>query len=83
MPSIEQEWNHVADGFDQLCQFKNCLGAIDGKHIIKKTFRKVDLTTIITRGHLVVLFAVVNANYEFFYIHMGVSDGGIWKENGL
>lgn len=34
-----------------------------------------------------VLFAVVNANYEFIYIHMGtngrVSDGGIWKEIGL
>lgn len=34
-----------------------------------------------------VLFAVVNANYEFIYIHMGtngrVSDAGIWKETGL
>lgn len=34
-----------------------------------------------------VLFAIVNANYEFLYVHTGtnghVSDGGIWNNIGI
>jgi hypothetical protein len=34
-----------------------------------------------------VLFAIVNANYEFIYVHTGtkgrVSDGGIWSNTGI
>lgn len=33
------------------------------------------------------LFAIVNANYEFLYVHTGtngrVSDGGIWSQTGI
>lgn len=29
----EERWKTVADGFQQYCQFPNCLGAIDGKHV--------------------------------------------------
>jgi len=72
VPSTEQEWKHVADGFNQLWQFRNCLGAIDGKHIIIKKPQKSGSYYYNYKGTFsVVLFAVVNANYEFIYIHMG------------
>lgn len=88
MPSTEQEWKHVVDGFNQLWQFRNCLGAIDGKHITIKKPQKSGSYYYNYKGTFsVVLFAVVNANYEFIYIHMGtngrISDAGIWKETGL
>jgi len=30
----DENWQRVADDFERICQFSNCIGAIDGKHII-------------------------------------------------
>lgn len=32
-PTIEN-WQKVGDKFEEICQFPNCIGSIDGKHII-------------------------------------------------
>ncbi|XP_028138355.1 uncharacterized protein LOC114332779 [Diabrotica virgifera virgifera] len=74
VPSTEAEWKEVSNGFQDHWQFTNCLGAIDGKHINMKK-----------PGNSVVLLAIVNANYEFIYVHTGTndqmtSDGGIWSQ---
>eukprot|EP00102_Acyrthosiphon_pisum_P018038 XP_008189665.1 PREDICTED: uncharacterized protein LOC100572615 [Acyrthosiphon pisum] len=29
----ENRWREIAEGFEKYCQFPNCLGAIDGKHV--------------------------------------------------
>ena len=29
-----ENWQKIADEFEQICQFTNCIGSIDGKHII-------------------------------------------------
>ncbi|XP_032688351.1 uncharacterized protein LOC116852267 [Odontomachus brunneus] len=29
-----ENWQKVADKFEEICQFPNCIGSIDGKHII-------------------------------------------------
>lgn len=74
MPSNKQEWKQVSDGFDQLWKFKNCLGAIDGKHIIIKKPSNSGSYFYNYKGTFsLVLFAVVNANYEFIYVHMGTN----------
>nr|CAI5839394.1 unnamed protein product [Callosobruchus analis] len=69
-------------------QFENCLGAMDGKHIlIKKPSNSGSYYFNYKGTFSVVLFAIVNANYEFLYVHTGtngrVSDGGIWNNTGI
>ncbi|XP_055377140.1 uncharacterized protein LOC129609233 [Condylostylus longicornis] len=81
-PENEAEWATIAKDFSQLWQFKNCVGAMDGKHIhIKKPPGTGSCP------HSVVLFAVVNAKCEFIYINTGtngrVSDGGILKRTNF
>ena len=34
MPSTEEEWIAVSKQFEQMWNFANCLGAIDGKHVV-------------------------------------------------
>ena len=36
MPSSEDEWLSIADNYNSKWQFPNCLGALDGKHIVMK-----------------------------------------------
>lgn len=85
MPKCENEWKQVALEFKTLWDFDNCLGAIDGKHVlINKPPNSGSYFYNYKGTFSVVLFAVVNANYEFLYVHSGtngrVSDGGVLKE---
>lgn len=64
--------------------FHHCVGSMDGKHIL--IIKPPDSGSMFYnyKGTFsVVLFAVVNANYEFLYIHIGtngrVSDGGVLR----
>ncbi|CAH1989232.1 unnamed protein product [Acanthoscelides obtectus] len=80
-PSKEEEWLKVAEGFNNMWQFENCLGAVDGKHIAIKQPPGSGSYYYNYKGFFsVVLFAIVNANYEFTYVSCGtngrISDGG-------
>ncbi|XP_033945025.2 uncharacterized protein [Pseudochaenichthys georgianus] len=84
----EDTWKEVAQGFWEKWNFPNCLGAIDGKHIViqapplsgsqyfnyKKTFS-------------IVLLALVDADYRFRVIQVGdfgrTSDGGVYAGSDL
>ncbi len=84
----EQEWRNIASKFSTRWNFPNCIGAIDGKHILlfapphsgslyfnyKKTFS-------------VVLLAVVDAEYRFRLVHIGEygrsSDGGVFAGSAI
>lgn len=65
-------------------QFENCLGALDGKHIAIRQPPGSGSYYYNYKGFFsVVLFAIVNANYEFIYVSCGtngrISDGGVIK----
>ncbi|CAH1979298.1 unnamed protein product [Acanthoscelides obtectus] len=84
-PSKEEEWLKVAEGFNNMWQFENCLGAVDGKHIAIKQPPGSGSYYYNYKGFFsVVLFAIVNANYEFTYVSCGtngrISDGGVIKK---
>ncbi|XP_056091572.1 uncharacterized protein LOC130070991 [Rhinichthys klamathensis goyatoka] len=84
----QDTWKEVAQGFCEKWNFPNCLGAIDGKHIIiqapplsgsqffnyKKTFS-------------IVLLALVGADYRFRFIQVGdfgrTCDGGVYASSDL
>ena len=84
----EDDWRGIAERFFAKWNFPNCIGAIDGKHIViqappgsgslyfnyKKTFS-------------VVLMALADADYRFRVVHIGAygksSDGGVFAESQL
>ena len=53
MPSLSEEWKKIASAFGTKCQFWNCLGAIDGKHIAIKNLQTRDSCIIIIKDFLV------------------------------
>ncbi|CAH1966874.1 unnamed protein product [Acanthoscelides obtectus] len=82
LPTTENEWRNIADDFEKRCNFPNCLGAVDGKHVnIKPPTGSGSYFYNYKGAHSLVLLAVVNANYEFIMCDFGIdgriSDGGV------
>ena len=87
-PSTPEEWKSISKDFEKFWNFPNCIGAIDGKHVLiqapansgsayfnyKKTFS-------------IVLMAVCNAKYQFTLADIGdierQSDGSVYGSSHL
>lgn len=85
MPSTTTEWTTVSDDFYQRWNFPNCVGALDGKHVVIVKPGKSG-STFMNYKHTfsVVLMALVDAKYRFRYINVGaqgrISDAGVFSE---
>lgn len=84
-PTASVEWERIAKEYEEMWNFPNCGGAIDGKHI--KIFKPADEGSYYFnyKGyHSVVLLAIVDANLNFIMADVGcngrVSDGGVIEE---
>lgn len=74
MPTTETEWREVAEQFEQRRNFPYCVGSCDGKHVaIQKPHESGSLFYNYKGFYSIVLFAVVNADYEFMYINTGTN----------
>lgn len=81
-PKNREEWLRIAKDFEDKWNFPNCLGSVDGKHVMIVPPSGSGSYFYNYKGfHSLVLMAIVNANYEFvmcdFGINGGISDGGV------
>ena len=81
-PTSERGWKRIAKGFEVKCNFPNCLGAVDGKHVaIVPPPGAGSYFFNYKRYNSQVLIGIANSNYEFIYFNFGtnghVSHGGV------
>ena len=70
---LEDEWKSIADEFYKRCNFPNCIGAIDDKHVmIQCPFNSGSLFyNYKSYFSIVLLLALASADYRFVMIDVG------------
>ncbi|XP_072159792.1 uncharacterized protein [Bemisia tabaci] len=84
----EETWLRNAERFWTLWNYPNCIGAIDGKHVVFEKPRKSgSLFFNYKKEFSIVLLALVDADYRFITVDVGSygrnSDGGIFRSSSL
>ncbi|XP_031349654.1 uncharacterized protein LOC116175602 isoform X1 [Photinus pyralis] len=79
-----ENWKKIAREFEVKWNFKNCIGAIDGKHVVMQALPNSGSTYYNYKGsHSYNLLAIADANYQFVMVDIGgegrQSDSGIFK----
>ena len=85
-PPNEADWKRIEQQFATRWNFPNCIGALDGKHIvITAPFKSGSLFHNYKGTFSVNLMALVDANYKFILIDVGQygsnADGGVFQRS--
>ncbi|GBN81022.1 hypothetical protein AVEN_139100-1 [Araneus ventricosus] len=88
VPSTENAWAEINEGFLRNWNFPNCYGAIDGKHVLIQAPPNSGSQFFNYKGfNSIILMAWVNWDCSFIYIDVGcngcVSDGGVFQNSSL
>lgn len=88
IPQSDEDWKLVATNFCHKWQFPNCLGSLDGKHVVIRSPDCSGSWYFNYKGTMsIVLLALADAYLRFQYIDIGGygrnSDGGIFAESSL
>uniref|UniRef100_A0A1X7V6J5 DDE Tnp4 domain-containing protein n=1 Tax=Amphimedon queenslandica TaxID=400682 RepID=A0A1X7V6J5_AMPQE len=83
-PSSKKDWLEISNEFEMRWNFPNCIGAIDGKHIIIESPDNSGSLYYNYEGTFsVVLLAICDAHYRFTLVVIGqagrFSDGGVFS----
>ncbi|GFR22551.1 nuclease harbi1 [Trichonephila clavata] len=71
----KNKWLDIAEGYHEQWQFSNCLGAIDGKHVLMQAPPKSGSRFHKYKGTFrIILLACVDANYKFVLVDIGAED---------
>ena len=84
----EVEWQTIADDFFVRWNFPNCIGAIDGKHIMIQCSRNSGSLFFNYKSDFsIVLLAVASADYRFVMVDIGAygssNDSGVLNHTAL
>ncbi|XP_028417192.1 protein ANTAGONIST OF LIKE HETEROCHROMATIN PROTEIN 1-like [Dendronephthya gigantea] len=85
-PDSIDKWRTISREFELIWNFPNCLGAIDGKHIVMQAPPRCGSEYFnYKKTHSIVLLAVCNAKYQFTLVDIGnsgrISDGGVFENS--
>uniref|UniRef100_A0A674BAI2 DDE Tnp4 domain-containing protein n=1 Tax=Salmo trutta TaxID=8032 RepID=A0A674BAI2_SALTR len=84
----EETWRHISQEFNEKWDLPNCLGLVDGKHIMITKPANSRSRFFYNKGTFsMVLLALVDAKYRFTAIQVGGfernSDGGVYANSPL
>ena len=85
-PETPDNWKRIADDYYQIWNFPNCVGSIDGKHIVMQAPMRSGSSYFNYKGtHSIVLMAVCDSHYRIILVNIGKSgkssDGGIFANS--
>ncbi|CAK1593449.1 unnamed protein product [Parnassius mnemosyne] len=88
LPRFPEDWLKIASGFEQVANFPNCVGCLDGKHVRIVCPEKSGSLFLNYKKHFSInLLAMCDSEYRFTYIHVGScgsdSDSTIFKNTSL
>lgn len=87
-PPTKEGWKKIASDFSHLWNFPNCVGAIDGKHVVVQNFSNSGSSFYNYKGSFsMVLMACCDAHYRFTLLSIGSagreSVGGIFQSTAF
>uniref|UniRef100_A0A182NVM3 DDE Tnp4 domain-containing protein n=1 Tax=Anopheles dirus TaxID=7168 RepID=A0A182NVM3_9DIPT len=88
LPSTEEDWKNISDGFESKYGFPHVIGAIDGKHVAIRAPHNSGTDYFNYKGYFsIVLLAIVDSNCKFIYVDVGckgrISDGGVLRQSEI
>lgn len=87
-PPTQEKWKEVEEQFQILWNYPNCIGALDGKHVVFEKPRKSGFLYFNYKKEFsIVLLALADANCKFLTVDVGAygrnNDGGVFRSSKL